>query len=41
MNNLFKTKRGKFKYTIWAVPSKGFGKPISLDPMIENDPEYS
>jgi hypothetical protein len=35
------TKKGSYKYTIWAVPRHGYGKPISLDPMIENEPEYS
>lgn len=32
-------RKGKFKYTIWAVPANGFGRPISLDPIIKNDPE--
>ncbi|MEJ2514788.1 MAG: hypothetical protein P8102_06120 [Gammaproteobacteria bacterium] len=29
---------GAFKYTIWCAPEDGFGRPISLDPIIENRP---
>ncbi len=29
---------GSFKYSIWCAPKGGFGRPISLDPIIENIP---
>ena len=32
------TTVGEFKYTIWCAPKNGFGKPISLDPIIRNEP---
>lgn len=32
-------RTGPFKYTIWAVPRNGFGSPLALDPIIENEPK--